>query len=265
MPHQTFRTLPNIDFNSPNVRTLDLDGDGRADLLVDEGNAFIYYRSDGRNGFKLESKFIKGNDEDKSPRIIFADYEQTIFLADMSGDGLTDIVRVRNGSVCYWPNLGHGRFGAKVCMEASPMMDRPGQFNETRVKLADVDGSGAADLIYINAHEISVWLNKSGNGFTKEARKFSLRSDNLTQISVLDFYGLYRVVVSASDVYRTFYVLHRLDGWQEAAFDDRIRQRQTLSPFYNVRLIGESIILFSPFHVNNIKTIFTEKTHNTSF
>ena len=35
------------------------------------------------------------------------------FLADISGDGLTDILRVRNGDIYYWPNLGYGRFGAK--------------------------------------------------------------------------------------------------------------------------------------------------------
>lgn len=29
----------------------------------------------------------------------------------MSGDGLTDLVRIRNDRVCYWPNLGHGRNG----------------------------------------------------------------------------------------------------------------------------------------------------------
>ena len=29
---------------------------------------------------------------------------QSIYLADMSGDGLSDLVRIRNGEVCYWPN-----------------------------------------------------------------------------------------------------------------------------------------------------------------
>ena len=51
---------------------------------------------------------------------MLADGTQTIFLADMSGDGLSDIVRVRNGEVCYWPNLGYGRFGAKVTMDRAP-------------------------------------------------------------------------------------------------------------------------------------------------
>ena len=41
----------------------------------------------------------------------------------MSGDGLTDLVRIRNGEVCYWPNLGYGRFGAKVTMDDAPWFD----------------------------------------------------------------------------------------------------------------------------------------------
>ena len=33
----------------------------------------------------------------------------------MYGDA--DWVRLRNGEVCYGPNLGYGRFGAKVTMD----------------------------------------------------------------------------------------------------------------------------------------------------
>ena len=53
-------------------------------------------------------------DEETGPRVVFADGTQSIYLADMTGDGLSDLVRIRNGEVCYWPNLGYGRFGAKV-------------------------------------------------------------------------------------------------------------------------------------------------------
>ena len=81
---------------------------------------------------------------------MFADPEQTIYLADMTGDGLSDLVRVRNGEICYWPNTGFGRFGAKVTMDRSPWLDQPGHFDQRRVRLADVDGSGAADLIYLH-------------------------------------------------------------------------------------------------------------------
>jgi hypothetical protein len=47
---------------------------------------------------------------------VFGDRDGSIFLADMSGDGLTDVVRIRHSEVCYWPNLGHGRFGLRVTL-----------------------------------------------------------------------------------------------------------------------------------------------------
>jgi hypothetical protein len=44
----------------------------------------------------------------------------------MNGDGLSDLVRVRNGEVCYWPNLGYGRFGARVSMDGAPHLEPTG-------------------------------------------------------------------------------------------------------------------------------------------
>ena len=98
---------------------------------------------------------------------MLADPEQTIYLADMSGDGLSDLVRVRTGEVCYWPNLGFGRFGAKVTMDRCPWLDEPGHFDQRRVRLADVDGSGTADLIYLHPDGTRLYLNQSGNGFSE--------------------------------------------------------------------------------------------------
>ena len=60
------------------------------------------------------------SDEDRGPAVVFADGTERVQLADMSGDGLVDIVRIRNGEVCYWPNLGYGRFGAKITMDGAP-------------------------------------------------------------------------------------------------------------------------------------------------
>ena len=74
-------------------------------------------------------RVIQTLDEEQGPRIVFADPTQSIHLADLSGDGLTDIVRIRNGEVCYWPNLGYGRFGAKIIMDNSPRFDNPESFD----------------------------------------------------------------------------------------------------------------------------------------
>ena len=87
--------------------------------------------------------------EGRGRGLIFADGTQSLYLADMSGDGLSDLVRIRNGEVCYWPNRGYGRFGAKVAMDCSPWFDEPDLFDQKRIRLADTDGSGTTDILYL--------------------------------------------------------------------------------------------------------------------
>ena len=46
-----------------------------------------------------EERLPVATDEEAGPRLLFADGTQSTYLADMSGDGLSDLVRIRNGSV----------------------------------------------------------------------------------------------------------------------------------------------------------------------
>ncbi|MGH1347191.1 MAG: SpvB/TcaC N-terminal domain-containing protein [Nannocystales bacterium] len=173
-----FEQLPNLDWSDPNMRTIDLDGDGQPDLLITEQHAFVWYRSKGTRGFESGGRWRKPLSEDDGPAIVFSDGTETIALADMSGDGLTDIVRVRNRSICYWPNLGFGRFGAKVEMamrSAGPAAIRPhfdatDQFSPRRVRFADIDGSGTTDILYLHADGVDVYANASGNGLLPRQR-----------------------------------------------------------------------------------------------
>ncbi len=164
-----FRTVPTTPLNDPNARLLDVDGDGRADLLVTEEDCLTWYPSEGRDGWSKAERRRRGHDEDRGPTFLFANEAETIFLADMTGDGLTDLVRVRNGNVCYWPNRGYARFGAKVQMAGAPRFDTPDRFDPKRVRLADVDGSGPADLVYLGPTAVRVWANESGNRWAAAA------------------------------------------------------------------------------------------------
>ncbi|HMO63598.1 MAG TPA: SpvB/TcaC N-terminal domain-containing protein [Ferruginibacter sp.] len=162
----SFKTLPNIDFGESNTRMLDLNGDGKPEVVITEDNVFTWYASEGREGFAAARKTSKPFDEEVGPHIVFADSKQTIYLADMSGDGMTDIVRIRNGEVCYWPNLGYGKFGAKVALDNAPVFDHPDAFNPGYLRLADIDGSGTSDIIYLGKNKFSCWKNLSGNRFS---------------------------------------------------------------------------------------------------
>lgn len=162
----SFNTLPNIDFNDPNLRMLDLNGDGKPEILITEEEAFTWYASDGKNGFTAGQKKSKSFNEEDGPHMVFADASQSIFLADMSGDGMIDIVRIKNAEVCYWPNLGYGNFGKKVSFDNAPLFDHPESFNPSFLRLADIDGTGTTDLIYLGKNNFTCWLNLSGNTFT---------------------------------------------------------------------------------------------------
>ncbi len=162
-----FQGLPNVNFQDRFTRMIDLNGDGMPEILISEDHVFTWYASAGREGYKQAQQTEQPLDEEAGPQVVFSDDTQSIFLADMSGDGMTDIVRIRNGEICYWPNLGFGKFGAKVSMENAPVFDHPEAFNPAYIKLADIDGSGTPDVIYLGKNKFTCWMNLSGNGFKK--------------------------------------------------------------------------------------------------
>jgi hypothetical protein len=117
---QPFVSWPTPAWDDDNLRLVDLTGDGLADLLLACDGAFTWHPSLGTDGFGPGVRVDVDQDEDVAPRVVFSDSTQTVLLADLTGDGLADIVRVRNGDVSYWPNLGYGRFGARVATDNAP-------------------------------------------------------------------------------------------------------------------------------------------------
>lgn len=178
------------DLRDPNVRLIDLDGDGHADVLITENAALVWHPSQAEAGFGPARRVPMALDEEMGPRVVFADASQSIYLADLSGDGLTDIVRIRNGDVCYWPNLGHGRFGAKITMDHAPWFDNVDQFDQRRIRLADIDGSGTTDIIYLHRDGVRLYFNQSGNGWSQPVTlRVSPRVDDMVRIVPVDLLG----------------------------------------------------------------------------
>jgi RHS repeat-associated protein len=189
-PFQPFTSLPNIPWGERNLRFVDLNGDGHADVLISEDQVFTWYPSMAEEGFGQARHVSKPLDEENGPHLVFADGTESIFLADMCGDGLTALVRIRNGEVCYWPNLGYGRFGAKVSMDNAPWFDNPDQFSQQRIRLADIDGSGTNDIIYLHRKSPRLYFNQSGNRWSapRHLQQFP-RIDNLSSIMTADLLG----------------------------------------------------------------------------
>lgn len=190
-PFKPFASRPDLDWNDPNLRFIDLNGDGIEDVLVSKEDVFVWYPSLGKSGYDVPRTFPRPRDEEKGPALVFGDKAHSVFLADLSGDGLRDLVGITNGQVCYWPNLGHGRFGPKVTMAGAPTFASPDQFDPRRILLADVDGSGPTDLLYAGQDGVRLWLNQAGNSWQAvEAAVAFPASDSIGGVTAVDLLGI---------------------------------------------------------------------------
>jgi RHS repeat-associated protein len=155
-----FQAAPSFNLEDPEVQMVDLDGDGVTDAIR-SGNRLECFFNDGGLGW-TRTRAVERRSLDEFPDVTFSD--PRVKWGDMSGDSLQDIVLVYSGNVGYWPNLGYGDWGARIHMRNSPRF--PAGYDPRRVLVGDVDGDGLADIVYVDNHSVSVWINQSGNGWS---------------------------------------------------------------------------------------------------
>jgi RHS repeat-associated protein len=143
------------------IRKLDMTGNGYADILklaYEHGNELSWHPSLGRLGYGSERRTMG------APTVPVGDMNTYIAICDMNGDGLSDVALVSRNRILYWPNMGHGRFGACVTMKNPPSLADCSSFSTLRVRMADVTASGTADLIYLPVEGgVHIYYNQSGN------------------------------------------------------------------------------------------------------
>ncbi len=188
---------PSIDFggDARHIRVFDVNFDGLVDVVRSTGTElqtwFSLGRYPGGDGQFGQARLTGpesaalSNDPVRTclpwagTPLDFEDRETQ--LADMNGDGITDIVRLRRGDVRYWPGRGNGYFGtrpegecaAKTFEEGGQvaMADSPyySDLQGTSMRMEDVNGDGLTDLVQVRFDEVDVYLNVDGVGWTKRA------------------------------------------------------------------------------------------------
>nr|WP_320190734.1 SpvB/TcaC N-terminal domain-containing protein [uncultured Desulfobacter sp.] len=161
---QPYPVIPSFDFTDPEVKLVDLDGDGYTDVLRSGSRMESFFNHPDPTLAWKRTRHALRQSLDIFPNVNFSDAR--VRLADMTGDGLQDIVLIHDGNIEYWPNLGHNRWGERRTMKNAPRF-RYG-YDPKLILLGDVDGDGLADLVYVDSGKVLLWLNHSGNGWSEE-------------------------------------------------------------------------------------------------
>lgn len=149
------------------------------------------YASLREKGFAAAQEIPHEYDDDRLP-VFSHSQTELVLLGNLLGSDMPELCRIRHDEVRCWPNLGHGKFGKGRKISALPFTYE--EFDASRVRLADLDGSGAPALIYLQSEGFEIYLNHGGNGLHQIPVSVpwpeEVRYDRSCQVSFADLQGL---------------------------------------------------------------------------
>jgi hypothetical protein len=176
------------EFFHPQGQMADLVGGGLSDLALIGPRSVRLYANRRAEGFAAPVDVA--HDDDRLP-LLSDSRNELVAFSDLLGTGQQHLIRIRHHEIRFWPNLGRGHFGKGQLFASLPFSYD--EFDASRVRLADMDGSGAADFLYLQPDHVLIFMNEGGNGL---AQKFEqpwppgVRYDRFCQVSTVDLQGL---------------------------------------------------------------------------
>lgn len=155
LPRPMSQAPAGVTLSSAGVQLIDANGDGRTDLLVTQGALSGYYPLKF-GGLWDRRSFQKYQ---YAPSFDLKDSE--VRLMDLTGDGVTDVLRSGTRLECFFNDPHQGwsphntRWVERQRIEAFPNVN----FSDSRVKLGDMTGDGMQDIVLVHDGNVEYWPN----------------------------------------------------------------------------------------------------------
>ncbi|MEB5890015.1 SpvB/TcaC N-terminal domain-containing protein [Enterobacter roggenkampii] len=176
------------EFFHPSARLQDLTGNGNPDLVL-VGPCSVRLWGGNDAGWETAHDVLYTG---QSPLpAVGHDARTAVVFSDLLGSGQQHLAMIRSDNVTVWPSLGNGQFGEAQVIPGFSVPEA--QFNPSRVYLADTDGSGSTDILYVQTDRIRIFRNQNGNRFVEASPVMlpdGVRVDDTCQIQVADLQGL---------------------------------------------------------------------------
>lgn len=135
----------------PGVQLIDADGDGRTDLLVSKPGLCGFYPLNfngewDKQSFRPYAYAPSFNLEDPEVKLI-----------DLTGDGVTDVIRSGSSFQCFFNNQEKGWKETRQ-VNRDQLEDFPNiTFADPNIKWADMNGDGLTDIVLVHDGRIDYW------------------------------------------------------------------------------------------------------------
>ncbi|MBF5042068.1 hypothetical protein FGE12_06650 [Aggregicoccus sp. 17bor-14] len=127
-----------LDFADGRVKLADLNGDRLLDLVFVRTGSVLWWPARGFGLFDAPESLPNAPDVGSAG-------EAQLQLADLTGDGLADLVRVDADHLDLWPLQPAGGFGPVRSLAGTPSTNA----RLTQVRLGDMNGNGTTDVVWL--------------------------------------------------------------------------------------------------------------------
>ncbi|MBV7337572.1 VCBS repeat-containing protein [Chloroflexi bacterium TSY] len=146
-------------FADPKFKVGDMTGDRINDLVMVRDGQVVLWEHNGNGSYETPRAIL-------NPPTNVGNQDIFIQMGDLNNDGQMDLVLPGHGTVVYWLSLGNGRLTDPITIPNTPAFNA----SDTAIRLADIDGDGATELVYSNSSGITYV------DFSTKEQPFLLRS-----------------------------------------------------------------------------------------